>query len=152
MIVKEVYGDLFDIASIYNCDAIAHGCNVDGLMGAGVARLFKNKFPSNYELYKDMCLMAKRNSIEITGSYCGLLDINSGRAVYNLFTQDRPGPNARIEWVAESFEDVVSSEVFSPTKMCIPKIGCGIGGLEWEDVKTTLEEIDSTMELVVAYI
>lgn len=152
MILTEAYGDIFDVASDYECDAVGHGANVDGLMGAGIARLFKNKFPSNYKLYREICFLAKRNNIEIAGSYCGLLDINSGKAVYNLFTQDRPGHNARIEWVAESFEDVVSSEVFSPVRMCIPKIGCGIGGLEWEDVKTTLEEIDSTMELVVAYI
>lgn len=153
MDIKEVYGDLFDIAKNHNCDAIAHGCNVDGLMGAGVAKLFREKFPVNYDYYKDICAAAKENNAEIVGSYFGFMDINTGSAIYNMFTQDRPGRYAQLKWVQESFMELCNLDNSTrPKRLAIPKIGCGIGGLEWEDVKMVLEHIKSDTQLVVAYI
>lgn len=151
MIVKEVYGDIFEVAEIHGCGAIAHGCNVYGKMGAGIAKAIRAKSNYNYQLYKDACLQALREGVDITGSFVGTYFPENNLVIFNLFTQDFPGPHARLEWIEESITEVVNSE-FAPQKLCIPKIGCGIGGLKWDDVRNIIESIDSETEVVVAYI
>ena len=153
MRVKECYGDLFEIARINEVDAIAHGCNVYGVMGAGIAKEFKRRFPNNYRLYKDICTKAMQSNIEIVGSFCGEYNLETNKSILNLFTQDKPGPYARLEWIKSAFEDALDeNSIHIPRSIAIPKIGCGIGGLTWTDVKRILEEIESDTEIVVAYL
>jgi O-acetyl-ADP-ribose deacetylase (regulator of RNase III) len=48
-----VSGDLFDNA--YGVRAIAHGCNCQGSMGAGIAKAIRARYPAMYEEYRRSC-------------------------------------------------------------------------------------------------
>ncbi|KAJ5100012.1 ADP-ribose 1''-phosphate phosphatase [Penicillium argentinense] len=50
--VKEVPGDLFG-APQGSC--LIHACNPQGVWGAGIAKVFKQKYPAAYECYKESC-------------------------------------------------------------------------------------------------
>jgi O-acetyl-ADP-ribose deacetylase (regulator of RNase III) len=62
------------------------------------------------------------------------------RWIYNIASQDQPGPNARLEWFEVGLVRSLkhAEENFVPT-IAMPRIGCGIGGLEWGDVRDIIE-------------
>jgi O-acetyl-ADP-ribose deacetylase (regulator of RNase III) len=53
MTVRYVSGDLF--VNRYNAQALAHGCNCQGAMGAGIAKGFRELYPDMYEEYHQQC-------------------------------------------------------------------------------------------------
>jgi len=125
-------GDLFTT----DAKIIAHGANIKGVMGAGVAKTIKEKFPANFKFYKHVCDVG----LAVPGEFTGVPD--RGVVILNLYTQDNPGANARYEWVFASVMDFF--RFYSPTEkawgttIAIPEIGSGIGGLEWPKVEQLL--------------
>jgi O-acetyl-ADP-ribose deacetylase (regulator of RNase III) len=138
--MRTVVGDLFES----DTGAIGHGVNTKGVMGSGIAVPFRNMFPDMFKIYKDRC---KDGSLKPGGCFPYVSD--TGLWVYNIASQDEPGPNARWEWLASGaaaallhasawniFEGKDSKEI------AIPRIGCGIGGLEWKTVASVLEQVE----------
>lgn len=126
-------GDIFTSTA----PAVGHGVNTHGLMGAGIAAVIRRKYPSVYQEYHKHC---KSPGLK-PGTMLPLLG-EDGRWVFNIASQDRPGPHARLTWlesgVEEAFRFCEENEI---PAFAIPRIGAGIGGLEWEDVRSTLVEL-----------
>lgn len=116
-------GDLFEAEE----EIIAHGCNTFGVMGAGVARLVREKHPYAYEVYRDACLAGTF----VVGTAQPVW--SDDKIVYNLGTQRAPGPDATPWGVFLAFanmgEGLAVSDFYT---VAIPRIGAGIGGLHWE--------------------
>lgn len=146
MKVIEIKGDLFENFS--QGDAIAHGVNCRGFMGSGIALPIKNEFPNNFLAYNDQCNGQRLEPGDVLAFHEG------GVIVFNMATQFEPGPDARYEWVGLAAANLYSycrDNAIPVVKM--PKIGCGIGGLEWESVRDILEEIgDEDVALEVYYL
>jgi O-acetyl-ADP-ribose deacetylase (regulator of RNase III) len=53
MAIRLVSGDLFDTE--YDAQAIAHGCNCQGSMGAGVAKTIRARYPEMDAEYRSRC-------------------------------------------------------------------------------------------------
>src|SRR6516225_7978270 len=53
MPTKFVSGDLF--VNRFGAQALAHGCNCQGSMGAGIATGFRDRYPDMYEEYRRRC-------------------------------------------------------------------------------------------------
>jgi O-acetyl-ADP-ribose deacetylase (regulator of RNase III) len=127
---REIRGDLFDPS--HNFDALGHGINLEGVMGSGIAVIFRKMFPAMYQGYRASCF---QNHIEPGGIY-PWHDARRDQWVYNCATQIRQGANASYPLVAISahlmLEHACSNNVKS---IGIPTIGCGIGGLEWPKVQ-----------------
>lgn len=138
-------GDLFTQPDV---EALAHGVNCKGVMGAGIAPLFKNKFPGLYDQYRHWC---DTGLLEPGGVFPWLTDT---KIVFNLASQDKPGADASLLWLNRSLmkmrEMCVTMGVRS---VAAPRIGAGIGGLDWETEVKSLYEImfqgDSKVKLVV---
>lgn len=129
-------GDLFE----YEGEAIAHGCNTKGLMGAGVAKIVADRYPEVLHYYQATCgpyASAVRRFVPGDAQVCGT---PSGVYVVNLATQDHPGAHATYWWVmlsmANMFERLRLLEVDA---VAIPRIGCGIGGLVWHGVEEVIK-------------
>lgn len=134
------FGDLFDS----DADAVGHGTNTHGAMGAGIAVLFRRKYPEMYKLYHSLC---KNQMNELAGTtYLYSTDEGKFRYVANIFSQTAPGPTARTELLVSGLKDAFEKleadpELKNPT-LAIPLIGCGIGGLDWDDdVYPALKEL-----------
>lgn len=113
---------------------IAHGCNIVGVMGAGIARQIAERYPLLHNCYTNECHEHRFK----TGD--SLAVSTNGRWVFNLATQNSPGPFARYEWIGQAFAAMFGQmRGLGLKRVAIPKIGCGIGGLDWTGVEATIE-------------
>lgn len=136
-------GDLFE----YEGRVIAHGCNTKGLMGAGIARIVSDRFPNVYTEYVAACSTYNLTTSRFVPGDAQLCYVDdSMRIVVNLATQDHPGANATYHWVLSSFcrmFELMRTLGFS--EVAIPRIGCGIGGLNWHGVSEVIKIAQATV-------
>ena len=127
-------GNLFDTEQT----AIGHGVNVYGVMGAGIAKQFKNKFPENYRAYQHQCLTRQ---LRPGGTY---IHWENSHMIFNMASQDKPGPHAKLHWLGQSaLETANTAKIWGYPIVAIPMIGCGIGGLTWPQVEKSLLTIEN---------
>lgn len=144
-------GSLFDSTA----DAYAHGVNTEGLMGAGIAVLFKKAYPDMYASYKQLCKDGILEAGEIfawdrLGAVPIRTPVPNPRWIYNIASQDKPGANARLEWFETGLTRMLKHAKANGVKsIAMPRIGCGIGGLEWEDVLDILEHYSSKVDVEI---
>jgi O-acetyl-ADP-ribose deacetylase (regulator of RNase III) len=136
-------GDLFAAKGIH---AWAHGCNCAGSMGAGIAVEFKRRFPRMFEEYQARC----------SDGRFGLGDVfvwsEGETTVYNLGTQEHWRKKAQLAALAKAVGRMVSlAEKGGVERIALPRIGAGLGGLDWPKVRGVLEEAGGAtgVELVV---
>jgi O-acetyl-ADP-ribose deacetylase (regulator of RNase III) len=74
-----------------------------------------------------------------------------GTVVFNLATQHLPGRDARLEWVVTAAELMAKHATsYGLPEIATVRLGCGIGGLDWADVRPALEAIETDLHLFVA--
>lgn len=111
---------------------IAHGVNCLGLMGAGIAKAIAVKHPVVEKVYREECTERRL----LPGGCLAVMDKAADRYVFNLATQNSPGRDATYWRVAMAFGNMFEHCVaWGIKRVGIPRIGCGIGGLDWEPVE-----------------
>lgn len=143
MIVEERAGDLFS----YDGPVIGHGVNTAGVMGAGIAKEFKRRWPEMFKEYQHLCENGRLNPGEIFP-----YEVGPGNLVLNLATQDKPGKRARWNWISSAIQEAatVVPKIFAECQeFAIPRIGCGIGGLQWENVKQVIRSTTPPYDFTV---
>ena len=129
----ERYGDLFTTESKH----IGHGVNIRGVMGAGIAKTFRSKFPEMYKQYRLACI---REELDVGQDL--MLEEND-IFIHNISSQEYPGADALYIWLRRGLEAAMQNvESVGGDMLALPEIGCGIGGLEWKSVKTFMEEAE----------
>lgn len=132
--------------NIFHTDAlgIGQGVNTQGAMGAGIAKQFKELLPSMYQSYREACKIGDL----LPGGVHIWESAMPGRFVYNIASQDLPGPNARMEWLESGVKAALKhAEDAKLEKIALPRIGSGIGGLDEREVQTLLERLASESEV-----
>ena len=94
MAITDQTGNIFTTRA----QAIGHGVNTKGVMGAGIAFSVRLMYPEVYLEYRELCESGELQP----GDVYTALDENSGRYIVNLASQDAPGANARLEWLRAS--------------------------------------------------
>lgn len=126
MTYKEVYGDLFSAGSepLY-----VHCISADFVLGAGIAAEFTRRG-----------VKAELRSIYPMNVWYGegyglSTAMSGGCMVYNLVTKakcnDKP-TIATLQGALDSLKEYVIAR--NVTQIVMPKIGCGLDGLNWDDV------------------
>lgn len=136
-------GDLFKQSGI---KAYAHGCNCAGAMGKGIAVEFKTRWPLMYKDYRELCQNGDFNLGDVFHWRDGLTHI------FNLGTQRTWRTKARVDAIAVAIEKmIIIAEEHQVTKIGLPKIGAGLGGLDWAEVRETIirQSKGSSVELYV---
>jgi len=145
--IKEVVGDLLYLYNEEIVDVIAHGANCFCTMGAGIAKQIKEQFPEAY--YADMYYPEKIGDMRRLGNISGA----HNNEVYNIYTQYKPGANADLIAVRLGLRKL--NALFGKDKdiktLGLPLIGCGIGGLNWSDVKKVIIEEITDMNLMIVH-
>ncbi|XP_031630123.1 ADP-ribose glycohydrolase OARD1-like [Contarinia nasturtii] len=138
LIFSEISGDLFSSPPEF---ALAHCVTTSMVMGAGIARVFKSRFGRVQEL--------KDQNVQVGG--VAVLK-HEKRYIYYLVTKDKLYGKPKYEDLKSTLQEMKKHMVANGvTKLAIPKIGCGIDGLDWDKVKQVLHDVfdDEAMEIVV---
>jgi len=133
MVVYIEYGNIFDLQDIHN---YAHGCNCAGAMGKGIALQFKEKYPKMYLEYKKLC----KEGIFSLGD---IFTYNYGNGVvFNLGTQATWKTKADINAIEKALIKMLSYAIQNNIhKIALPKVGAGLGGLDWKDVTSIIDKV-----------
>ncbi len=137
MPIVDVSGDLFK--NRHRAEALAHGCNCAGSMGAGIAAGFKERYPAMFEEYRRLC-QAKPPEFTLGGVF---LWLDKRRpAVFNLGTQPRPGRGATYPAVEAALRAMrEEADAAGIRSVAMPRIAAGYGGLSWRKVKALIENV-----------
>ena len=125
--IRYVHGmDIFDHPPTV---ALVNPVNCRGVMGAGLALEFKKRYPAMFREYARKC----KNG----GLHPGMLHIWRGeRTIVNLPTKfDWRNPAILVH--VDIGLEVLSGYIWS-NGIAIPKLGCGLGGLHWPDVRALI--------------
>jgi len=131
-------GDMFDEPT----EAIVNTVNCVGVMGKGVALEFKRKWPENYKEYKKLCsknLMVPGKVFVFDNN--DMLSDGIHRYLINFPTKKHWRSKSKIEFIEDGLDDFVKEIKEHRIKsVAIPPLGCGNGGLAWDDVKPIMEQ------------
>lgn len=141
-----------DILLTNGLTMIAHGVNLRGYFGAGIAGQIADRLPwarLDYRRWLAGPTEPKLGDIRLSVNPLAKSFTTSGTVVGSHFqnfphvahlaTQLNPGADARIDAVRSALLKL-RGEAVPEAVIAIPQIGCGIGGLEWSDVKPIIEE------------
>lgn len=127
-----VEGDFFD----YEADIRVNTVNCVGVMGAGVALLFKNKYPKMYEDYVKECNLGRVKIGKPHVWQDAQMFNKKTPIIINLPTKDhwkKPSEYEFVEkgltWLKQYLQDKGNVII------TLPALGCGHGGLDWDVVK-----------------
>ena len=130
-------GDIFRLPGV---TSYAHGCNCAGAMGKGIALQFKRKFHKMFLQYNSLCTSGNFKPGDVFP-----YEYTPGCYVYNLATQKHyaiHGQLAKLEHIRKSVSKMLEhASAHNVMDIALPKIGAGLGGLDWEDVKIVLEDV-----------
>jgi O-acetyl-ADP-ribose deacetylase (regulator of RNase III) len=138
MPIQYVSGDIFD--NTHHAQAFAQGCNCQGSMGAGIAKTFHSRYPEMYEEYRRRCKTEPRQFNLGDG---WLWRSGDQPWVFILGTQEgywrsRASYEA-IETALRSMRTQADAEGI--TRIAMPRIGVGYGGLSWKKVRAIVEAV-----------
>ncbi len=118
-------------------EALVNTVNTVGVMGKGVALQFREAFPENFALYKAAC---KRNEV-VPGRMFVTTRLGNPRFIINFPTKRHWKGKSRMKDIdagLEALVEVVRREAIE--SIAIPPLGCGNGGLHWNQVRLRIEE------------
>jgi O-acetyl-ADP-ribose deacetylase (regulator of RNase III) len=122
-----------------NAEALVNTVNTVGVMGKGIALQFKQAFPDNYSAYEAAC---KRGEVEIGRMF--VFDRNTfdnPRIIINFPTKKHWRGKSKIKDIESGLRaliEVVKSK--SIRSIAVPPLGCGNGGLDWNQVRPRIEQ------------
>ncbi len=120
-------------------DALVNTVNTVGVMGKGIALMFKERFPENMQAYARAC---KAGEV-VTGKMfvTQTSELMGPRWIVNFPTKQHWRAKSRMEWVEEGLKDLrCFIETNAVKSIAIPPLGAGNGGLAWQDVKPKIEQ------------
>lgn len=127
--IDYVEGDLLKA----NTEALVNSVNSVGVMGRGVALEFKRRFPENFKAYKEACdwgeVQPGRMFVFETGELIPSY-------IINFPTKRHWRGNSRIDDIEAGLVALVTEvEQREIRSIALPPLGCGLGGLDWQQVK-----------------
>jgi len=120
-------------------EALVNTVNTVGVMGRGIALQFQRAFPANYAAYKKACDM---KSVVPGQMFIFEENLLGGpRWIVNFPTKRHWKGKSRVEDIASGLGDLaVQVERLGIQSIAIPPLGCGLGGLDWNEVKPLIEK------------
>ena len=129
-------------------EALANSVNTVGVMGKGIALQFKNAFPANFKAYEAAC---KQQGVRLGKMFV----FDNGqlfppRWIINFPTKGHWRAKSRIGDVAEGLDDLcrVIKEL-EISSIALPPLGCGLGGLDWDEVRALITQRLADLDVVV---
>jgi O-acetyl-ADP-ribose deacetylase (regulator of RNase III) len=129
--VTYVKGNIFESPA----QVITNTVNTVGVMGKGLALEFKNRFPLMFEDYQEPC---KKGTVQPGTPY---LWENDEVQILNFPTKREWQSHSLIEDIETGIKYLASHYAeWGIHTLALPPLGCGLGGLKWENVRPLIEK------------
>lgn len=127
-------------------EALVNTVNTVGVMGKGIALMFKERFPENFRLYAAAC---KAGEVKTGRIYATEVhELGGPRWIINFPTKQHWRAPSQMAWVVEGLEDLRRFLVEQQVKsIAIPPLGAGNGGLNWTEVRPHIEAALGDLEI-----
>lgn len=107
--------------------AIVNPVNTVGVMGSGLAKAIRDRYPEMYESYRQLCL---EGNFKI-GDLAFYLAVD--RWIINFPTKRHYRQRSRLSDIERGLQALVGLGHDLPvTSVAFPKLGCGHGGRDWD--------------------
>lgn len=127
-------GDLFNSkAEVY-----INPVNCVGVMGKGIALIFKKRYPDMFTRYKEIC---DKHLLSPGVLHVYTTHIEQPKYIINFPTKQHWRYPSQYDWIELGLlklQKVI--EHLDIQSIAMPALGCGNGGLSWEKVKTYLHK------------
>lgn len=141
--IHEAHGNLLHAEA----DALVNTVNTVGVMGKGIALQFKRAFPENFKAYKRAC---DEELVKIGRMFvwdAGALAGDKPRFIINFPTKKHWRSRSKLGDIRTGLDDLVRQLHELPIRsIAVPPLGCGHGGLRWDEVRPVIEEALSDLE------
>ena len=128
--IQYLEGDLFSTPA----QTIVNTVNTVGVMGKGIALTFKKRYPDMFDSYRKAC----ENHSFKTGKL--MLFYESDYWVLLFPTKQHWRNPSRLEYIEEGLRNFRDNYALKGiTSIAFPRLGCGNGELDWNDVKPLME-------------
>lgn len=134
--------ELIEKGNIFNssCEFLVNPVNCVGVMGKGLALEFKNKYPLNFEIYKKACDNASFNIGNL------LIVPVDNKFIVNFPTKKHWRNKSDLEFIKIGLEELkVAIKEFNIKSIALPKLGCGLGGLDWNEVFDLIKDFHNSI-------
>lgn len=125
-------------ASIFDSKmkVLVNPVNTQGRSGKGLALEFAKRYPKQQKEYEGWCKVFKPKG----GDFFCCSDWDNPYIIYACTKEDPRNPS-RLEWIEKVIESVEWGwlEMGFYNSFAIPALGCGLGGLKWDDVRPIIE-------------
>jgi O-acetyl-ADP-ribose deacetylase (regulator of RNase III) len=128
------HGDLLKA----DAEALVNPVNCVGVMGKGIAAQFKLAFPDNFATYEDAC---RRGDVRPGSMLVVATDQRvNPHWIINFPTKRHWRANSRIDDIEIGLVALVAEITrHNIRSLAVPALGCGLGGLQWSDVRPRIE-------------
>lgn len=120
-------------------EALVNTVNTVGVMGKGIALMFKERFPANMEAYAKACKAKQVHTGTMFVTETG--ELMGPRWIVNFPTKQHWRAKSQMAWIIDGLADlrrfIEDNRVQS---IAIPPLGAGNGGLNWSEVKPHIEQ------------
>lgn len=128
-------GNLLDAKA----EALVNTVNTVGVMGKGIALMFKEKFPENFRLYQEACAEGRVKVGRIMATESS--DMYGPRWIINFPTKQHWRQPSELQWIRSGLRDLRAFiEDRKLKSIALPPLGAGNGGLEWSVVRQAIKE------------
>jgi O-acetyl-ADP-ribose deacetylase (regulator of RNase III) len=119
-------------------EAVVNTVNTVGVMGKGIALMFKERFPENCAAYEAAC---KAGELEVGRMFVTPgAELTGPRWIINFPTKKHWRHPTKMEWIHSGLvalkQEIRDRRIRS---IAIPPLGCGNGGLDWSVVRPLIE-------------
>jgi O-acetyl-ADP-ribose deacetylase (regulator of RNase III) len=145
--IKIVNGNILDATE----NIIGHQVNCQGVMGSGVAKAIREKFPVAYDEYIELFKIYEDHRSYLLGQ-CQI--VFTDKVIANLFGQEKYGYDGKMYTNVEALQLALKQVAYRMREtgetLALPYlIGCARGGADWNVVLPMIEEVFHDLEVTL---
>ena len=139
-----VKGDILEA----KVEAIVNPVNCEGYMSKGLALQVKQLYPNAFNDYSVAC---KEGRLKIGQVHYFQ---ENEKIVINFPTKDKWRSKSKLSYITDGLPELINLlKNLNIKSIAIPPLGCGLGGLKWDEVKQLLleylENVSDTLDVFV---
>ena len=132
-------------------EALVNTVNTVGFMGKGIALQFKQAYPENFAEYSKAC---RANKVKLGQMFVfDTGNMFNPKYIINFPTKKHWRGKSKLEDLKSGLKALLNEvKILNIKSIAIPPLGCGLGGLDWKDVRPLIENAFADLKNVEVHL